>query len=116
MERSVLGGVDLTVRRGEFLGIVGRSGCGKSTLLRILAGVARADGGEASVLGLDPSRIDPGRVVLVFQDYSRSLLAWRTAEANVRFGVERLGLQAAEVGRRVADALERVKLKSFATS
>jgi NitT/TauT family transport system ATP-binding protein len=115
-ERTVLEGLNLSVRRGEFLGIVGRSGCGKSTLLRILAGVSRPDGGEANVLGLQPDRIDPGRVVLVFQDYSRSLLPWRTAEANVRFGVERLGLTHPEIARRVADALERVKLTSFAAS
>jgi NitT/TauT family transport system ATP-binding protein len=112
---TVLDAVNLAVRRDEFIAVVGRSGCGKSTLLRVLAGVAREDGGEVSVLGHEPSQLLPGRVVLVFQDYSRSLLPWRSAAANVRFALERMGLERSEMRNRTADALERVNLTKFAT-
>jgi NitT/TauT family transport system ATP-binding protein len=111
----VLDGTNLLVRRDEFIAVVGRSGCGKSTLLRILAGAAREDGGEISVLGQEPSQLPPGRVVLVFQDYSRSLLPWRSAAGNVRFALERMGLERSEMRNRTADALERVNLTKFAT-
>src|SRR6516225_4020658 len=110
----VLDGTNLLVRRDEFIAVVGRSGCGKSTLLRILAGAAREDGGEISVLGQEPSQLPPGRVVLVFQDYSRSLLPWRSAAGNVRFALERMGLERSEMRNRTADALERVNLTKFA--
>ncbi len=114
-QRAVLEDVDIGVSRGEFVAIVGRSGCGKSTLLRIIAGAAPADGGEIAVLGLRPSDLPPGRAVLVFQDYSRSLLPWRSAEANVWFGLERMALRRSEIRARAANALDRVKLGGFAS-
>jgi ABC-2 type transport system ATP-binding protein len=49
--RTVLSGVDLTVRAGQIAAIVGANGCGKSTFLRICAGLAGADGGEVLVHG-----------------------------------------------------------------
>ena len=78
---EVLAGLDLTVRRGEFVAIVGESGVGKSTLLRVLIGLARPSAGRVRV---DTST--PAPMALVFQD-SR-LLPWRRVIANVAFGLE----------------------------
>ncbi|MEO3754754.1 oligopeptide/dipeptide ABC transporter ATP-binding protein [Streptomyces sp. B6B3] len=61
-----LAGVDLTVRRGETLGLVGESGCGKSTLARVLLMLERPDGGTVRFGGVDP-----------FTLRGRPLLAWR---------------------------------------
>ncbi|MGP4111590.1 ABC transporter ATP-binding protein [Streptomyces sp. 4N509B] len=61
-----LAGVDLTLRRGETLGLVGESGCGKSTLARVLLALERPDAGSVRFDGLDP-----------FALRGRELLAWR---------------------------------------
>ena len=79
-ELRALDGVDLTVRRGEFLAIVGPSGCGKSTLLRLLAGLERAAAGTVQVEGLDPAAAGD-LVGLVFQ--KPTLLDWLTVERNI---------------------------------
>ncbi|TSA83848.1 ABC transporter permease subunit [Deinococcus detaillensis] len=75
--REVLSGVNLEVRRGEFLAIIGPSGGGKSTLLRIVSGLLRADSGEVAVRG---------RPAYVFQD--DRLLPWRSALRNVSLPCE----------------------------
>lgn len=75
---AALGGVDLTVDRGEFVSIVGPSGCGKSTLLRIASGLESASGGAADV--------STSRIGYVFQD--ATLLPWRSVQGNVELLAE----------------------------
>jgi sulfonate transport system ATP-binding protein len=86
-DREVLQGIDLFIRPGEFVALLGRSGSGKSTLLRILAGLDRGASGSAAV---------PGRRAVVFQD-SR-LLPWASVLDNVTIGQR--GKAAAERGRQ----------------
>ena len=105
----VLRGVDLVVRPGEFLTIVGASGVGKTTLLRALAGLVPAEEGTVRVRGR-PIAGPPEDVVLVFQDYGNSLLPWRTAAGNVALGLEARGVPRAERRERVAAALYLVGL------
>ena len=95
----VLAGLDLEVAPGEFVAILGASGVGKSTLLRAVAGL------------IAPSA-DRLPVAMVFQD--ARLLAWRDAAANVRFGLERLAMPAAQAQQRVDDSLALVGLTDFA--
>jgi nitrate/nitrite transport system ATP-binding protein len=83
--RRVLHGVDLAVAEGEFVAIVGFSGSGKTTLLSILAGLLRADGGEAWIDGRPVRGAGPDRA-LVFQSYA--LLPWLDVAGNVRLAVD----------------------------
>jgi NitT/TauT family transport system ATP-binding protein len=79
---QALSAVDLEVRRGEFLAIVGASGCGKSTLLRLVAGLARPSSGQVSIDG-QPVTEPRGDVGIVFQQ--ATLLPWANVLANVLF-------------------------------
>jgi sulfonate transport system ATP-binding protein len=76
-ERTVLDGLDLELRRSEFVILLGQSGCGKSTLLRLLGGLDVPDGGEVSV---------PRRRALVFQE--PRLLPWQRVWRNVTIGID----------------------------
>ena len=85
---TALDGIDLSVRKGEFVCVLGPSGCGKSTLLRILAGLNRATAGEARVRNQPVKGPGTDRAV-VFQGYS--LFPWLTAKGNVLFGMKQNG-------------------------
>jgi NitT/TauT family transport system ATP-binding protein len=103
---TALSGVDLQVRRGEFVTVVGPSGCGKSTLLRIASGLETASEGTAAVA--------TKRIGYVFQD--ATLLPWRTVQKNVELLAELNG-QSKEERRRNADAaIELVGLTGFESS
>jgi nitrate ABC transporter ATP-binding subunit len=79
--QHVLRGVDLDVRRGEFVSIIGHSGCGKSTLLHAVAGLTAPDAGEITLDGNAVTAPGPDRAI-VFQQYS--LLPWMSLYDNVR--------------------------------
>lgn len=106
--RQVLHGLDLNIRPGEFVAIVGRSGCGKSTLLRLIAGLEEASDGLISLDGEAPKASrDDARIM--FQD-SR-LLPWRTVIQNVALGLKG---NAADVRQRAQKALDQVGLSDRA--
>jgi sulfonate transport system ATP-binding protein len=90
--RPVLHDLNLEVRPGEFLAIVGRSGGGKSTLLRLLAGLDLPSAGRVFVGGAPP--IPGGQVRMMFQE--PRLLPWKTVRDNVRLGLDSQGLATAE--------------------
>jgi NitT/TauT family transport system ATP-binding protein len=109
----VLESLDLEVQPGEVVALIGPNGCGKSTLLRVLAGLIPADAGSVSIDGAPVTGPDP-RVGLVFQE--PRLLAWRTAEQNVRFPMELAAWPADRQRVRADDLLGLVGLREFAAA
>jgi NitT/TauT family transport system ATP-binding protein len=113
--REVLRDVSLEIRAGEFLCIVGLNGSGKTTLLRILAGLLPPSDGEVVVNGRvvhQPSE----EVILVFQEYPRSLLPWRSVVGNVELGLEARGAPRAARRSQALAALRIVGLTEVARS
>lgn len=80
---EVLRNINLTIKEGEFVGLVGKSGCGKSTLLRIVSALTRSSGGSIQINGREALEIDP-EVRFLFQD--ARLLPWKTVLENVILG------------------------------
>jgi len=103
----ILDKVRFSVDKGEFVSVLGTSGSGKTTLLRVLGGLQPATGGRVSCDGAGISG-PPDGVVTVFQDYTHSLLPWRTVRRNVALGIEKLPKSERE--GRVDDALAMVGL------
>ncbi len=106
----VLDDVNLQLREGEIVGLLGRSGSGKSSLLRIVAGLVRPRGGEASWLG-QPIDGPPKGVAMVFQSFA--LFPWLTVLENVEIGLEPLGVPAAERRQRSLEAIDLIGLDGF---
>ena len=106
-------GVDLTVREGEVVGIVGHNGSGKTTLAKHLNGLLTPDEGSVRWQGRDVSGLpmaQVGRSIgFVFQNPDHQIFA-DTVDEEVRFGPENFGLAGEELDRRVADAIETVEL------
>jgi nitrate/nitrite transport system ATP-binding protein len=105
-----IAGIDLTVRRGEFVSLIGHSGCGKSTLLNLIAGLMRATAGTMLLANREIAGPGPDRGV-VFQNHS--LLPWLTCFENVHLAVERVfgGAEPkAKLKERVLRALAMVHL------
>jgi NitT/TauT family transport system ATP-binding protein len=107
-----LGPVDLDLRRGEFFAVVGPSGCGKSTLLEVLAGLQRPTAGTVLFEGRPVTGEVPDGIGVVFQEDAS--FPWLTVWDNTAFGLRRSGVDAAEIRRRVDDALAFMGLMDFA--
>ena len=107
-----LGPVDLDLRRGEFFAVVGPSGCGKSTLLEVLAGLQRPTAGTVLFEGRPVTGEVPDGIGVVFQEDAS--FPWLTVWDNTAFGLRRNGVDAAEIRRRVDDALAFMGLMDFA--
>jgi NitT/TauT family transport system ATP-binding protein len=109
-ELTALDDVSLDVEAGTFLTLVGPSGSGKSTLLDLLGGLSRPSSGEILIDGAPI--VGPGldRAV-VFQQYA--LFPWRTARANVEFGLEGGGLNKRQRADRAREFLDLVGLSGF---
>jgi peptide/nickel transport system ATP-binding protein len=110
-------GVDLTIRRGETLGLVGESGSGKSTLGRTLTGLVRPTEGRATLDGTDLTVSSPGRrrtllreVGIVFQDPSSSLNPRHTVGRSIAEPLRLASVSGAVARARVADVLSSVDL------
>ena len=108
--------LNLRIKRGDFVFIIGGTGCGKSTLIKMLYREVKPTKGEIIVGGLNVARLRNSRVYklrrklgIVFQDYR--LLTKSTVYENVAFALEVIGAPKEEINRKVLRALELVGLK-----
>jgi NitT/TauT family transport system ATP-binding protein len=106
-----LDSIDVEIRPGEFVAIVGASGCGKTTLLNILAGLIEPSAGK---LERAPHVERKGGIGMVFQ--SPVLLPWRTVVDNVVAPAEILGLPMRGSRQRAGELLHKVGLDGFETA
>jgi spermidine/putrescine transport system ATP-binding protein len=105
--------VSIGIEAGEFFTLLGPSGCGKTTLLRMIAGFDVPDGGRVALNGEDLAGRPPERrpMRMVFQSYA--LFPHMTVEGNVAFPLQMAKTPSAEIGPKVAAALEDVRLQGF---
>src|SRR5271155_5371499 len=112
-DHLVLGNLSFALARGEILCLVGPSGCGKTTALRVAAGLVAPTSGDARFAGA-PIKSPRRDVAVVFQDYAKALLPWRTAAGNVSLALEAMGTPRSERAGRIAALLTRVGLPGHA--
>ncbi len=106
----VLDDVSFTIKKGEFLCVVGPTGCGKTTFLNLLTRIYMPTRGE---LFIDGEPADPKRhnLSVVFQE--PSAMPWLTVEKNLRFGMEIKKLAKDEIDRRVENMIKLLGLEQF---
>ena len=117
---AILDGINLELRHGEYLAVMGESGVGKSTLLNLLAGLDQPDSGRVLLEGVDLSTLDDDAVTLlrrrsvgfVFQAFH--VLPYLSVEQNVALPLDLLGVREPERSRRTAEILAAVGLAPLA--
>ncbi|MES2004101.1 MAG: ATP-binding cassette domain-containing protein [Bacteroidota bacterium] len=117
-DNLVLGNVNFTISKGEFVYLVGKTGTGKSSLLKTLYGELTLTQGNASVVGFDLRNMDWKKVPflrrnlgVVFQDFQ--LLTDRNVQENLRFVLRATGWQDERlIEEKINDVLDKVGLKS----
>ena len=109
--------LNLTVREGSFVAILGTNGCGKSTLAKHFNSILLPTGGKVYVCGIDTSNEDRiltvrRNVGMVFQNPDNQIVA-NVVEEDVAFGPENLGIASPEIRRRVDSALKQVEMYEY---
>lgn len=108
---TVVAGVSLTIREGEFFSLLGPSGCGKTTLLRMIAGLESLDAGEIRLNGEILNTVPPHHrpFHMVFQRYA--LFPHLSVFENIAFGLRLRKISASDVTRQVDNALQLVRME-----
>ncbi|MDQ0202784.1 ABC transporter ATP-binding protein [Pectinatus haikarae] len=109
-DSTILENINLHVKEGEFLAVLGPSGSGKSTLLRIIAGLIPSSSGTVSYLGKKIKGVNPG-VAMVFQSFA--LFPWLTVLENVMLGLERKKISVEYKREKSMQVLDIVGLDGF---
>lgn len=118
VEVLALQGLELTVQRGELMGIVGASGSGKSTLMNVLGGLVRPSAGKALVDGHDLLKLSDAhinkyrreKVGFVWQQGARNLIPYLNALENVEMPMALAGVHGRHTRQHAAELLEMVQL------
>lgn len=117
VERYAIKGIDLTVKKGEFLVVLGHNGSGKSTIAKHINALLQPSSGKVIVDELDTSREEDlwnirSKAGMVFQNPDNQLVA-TIVEEDVAFGPENLGIEPKEIRKRVDDSLEKVGMSEY---
>ena len=113
----VLDGVDLAIKEGSFVAVLGHNGSGKSTLAKLMNAILLPSGGKVYVDGIDTTDedrlLDVRRAVgMVFQNPDNQIVA-NVVEEDVAFAPENLGVPPEEIRKRVDEALKAVNMYEF---
>jgi len=111
--RTILDALNLGIRAEEFVCVIGPSGCGKTTLLRALAGLVLPASGRV-IFGDMPVTAPRRELAVVFQDYGKALLPWRTVYQNVAFALEARRIDKCEHADRIGLLLKQTGLARYA--
>ena len=115
-EKTAVNNVNIEIKKGDIIGVIGHTGSGKSTLMQMLNGLITPTGGKVYLDGKDiyankkELRSIRFKVGLVFQ-YPENQLFEETVAKDIAFGPKNLGLAAEEIDRRVRQAMEQVGLE-----
>ncbi len=114
-ETKALDGINVEIKSGEFIGLIGHTGSGKSTLIQHINGLIKPTSGSIIIDGIDITKKNVKmsdirkKVGLVFQ-YPEHQLFEETVYKDIAFGPQNLGLSESEIDKRVREALEVVRL------
>ena len=116
---AVFKDLNLTIKKGSFVAVLGGNGCGKSTLAKHFNSILLPCGGKVWISGMDTS--DENKLIairrnvgMVFQNPDNQIVA-NVVEEDVAFGPENLGISSAEIRRRVDNALKQVGMSKYAS-
>lgn len=104
-ETIALNQLNISVKQGEKVSVVGKSGCGKTSLLHALGGIIKANEGSINVFGIEVNDIREGTAIILQQD---GLFPWKSVEENVRLGIINNGLSKDEQLILVSNSLKEL--------
>lgn len=115
--KIAVNGVDLDIKKGEFLVVLGHNGSGKSTLAKHMNALLLPSGGQVYVDGMDTCNSEymweiRNKAGMVFQNPDNQIVA-TIVEEDVAFGPENLGVEPSEIRKRVDEALHKVKMYEY---
>jgi multiple sugar transport system ATP-binding protein len=110
---TVLHGINLEVKDGEFVVLVGPSGCGKSTTLRLIAGLEEASGGTIEIAGRVVNNLEPKDrdIAMVFQNYA--IYPHMSVRRNIGFGLRSSRLKRAEKDAKIAEVARILDMEAY---
>src|SRR5690606_10916096 len=111
--KLILTGIEVSIRKGEFLSVVGPSGCGKTSLPNLAAGLLMPSKGCMPYTG-KPVTGPTQDIAIVFHDYGKALLPWRTAAGNISLALEATGYPKDRREARIAALLDLIGLSAHA--
>lgn len=116
-DKEILKGINLEIKEGEFISILGHNGSGKSTFAKMINGILTTQNGKITVDGLDTSNeenlFDIRKLVgMVFQNPDNQIVS-AIVEEDVAFAPENLGIEPSEIRKRVDDSLKAVNMYDY---